>query len=86
MKIENNLNNNGKYKIKLDYFKESGKYYTSGEYYTNEEWMFDVEKEIIRMKNSGKLPGVSGSSWDIYVDASEHPNGCPMLIKDRVKY
>ncbi len=68
------------YKIKLTYFKQTGKYYSEGSYLTEKEQMFEISDEIKKMKNENKLPEISGSEWIIYVDADNHPNGYPLLI------
>lgn len=69
-----------KYEIKLEYFKQSGKFYTSGSYMTTKESMLDVLEEIKTMKAESKLPGIAGNEWIIHVNADEHPHGFPMLI------
>ena len=68
------------YKIKLIYFKKTGKYYTEGIYYSNGAYMFDIEREVKQMRDNKKLPGIGGSDWIIYIDAGEHPNAYPFLI------
>jgi hypothetical protein len=71
-----------KHKIKLSYFKASGKYYTDGEYETEHEHMWEVFDEIKQMQAEGRLPGlVPGCrAFTIFVDASAHPVGFPALI------
>ncbi|WP_291567144.1 MULTISPECIES: hypothetical protein [unclassified Clostridium] len=68
------------YKIKLEYFKHSGKFYTEEDYTTIKENMINVLDEIKNMKETGTLPGVYGTNWIIHVNADEHPNGYPLLI------
>jgi len=69
------------YKIKLTYFKESGKYYTEDFYETDKLWMFEIIEEVKQMKEGQRLPGISGNEWIIHIEAEEsHPNGYPCLI------
>lgn len=46
-------------KVKLTYFKESGKYYTEGEYETKLDHFHDVINEVRGMQSRGELPGLS---------------------------
>jgi hypothetical protein len=61
-------------KVKLTYFKESGKYYTEGIYQTKvpEYYDFDVYSEVRMMARTGKLPGlVAGCvEFDILISGS----------------
>lgn len=70
------------WKIKLTYFRRSGKYYSDGEYVTQNTDMFAVFEEVRRMYEGGVLPGlVAGHSYFIvYIDANMHPRGYPGLI------
>lgn len=68
------------YKIKLDYFKSSGKYYASGEYSTKQKAFYKVFEEVESMKTMNALPGVSGNEFIIHIDSEEHPCGYPHLI------
>lgn len=69
-------------KIKLDYFKESGKYYSSGEYESNHLMMYDVYDEVREMAKTGHLPGlVEGcTEFTVLVTVPNHPCGVPQLI------
>jgi len=70
-----------KYKIQLQYFKKSGKYYTDGEYETEKEFMWEISDEIKEMKATREnLPGIGGTDWIIHVDSKDHPNAYPILI------
>lgn len=69
------------YDICLEYFKQNGKYYSSGEYKTKAVWMHDLTDEIKELRIKNELPGVKGSDFIIYVNATKHPNGFPLLIK-----
>ena len=71
------------HRIKLTYFKPSGKYYTDGEYQTERAQWWDVIDEIKEMRRGGKLPGFceGGGKWSIiHVDGDDHPGGYPVLI------
>lgn len=69
------------YVIKLQYFKEGGKYYSSGEYITHQEHHWDMVEEVRQMKRDGKLPGlVEGArEFAVFIEACE-PWGFPRLI------
>ncbi len=45
-------------KVKLTYFKESGKYYSDGEYETDLQEWHDVIKDIKIKQEEGNLPGL----------------------------
>lgn len=49
-------------KIKITYFKPSGKYYSEGEYETNKIHHFEIIDEIHSMFNSGECPGLTNNS------------------------
>lgn len=74
------LNPGEEYKIKLEYFDYKGDYCGCGEFLTKKSRMFHVDDEIMSMKLNKCLPNMEGDcDVTIYVDASEHPNGFPML-------
>lgn len=70
------------YKITLQYFKKSGKYYSEGHYFTEKSYMGDVFDEIYQKLKDENLPGLRRGAVEfiIYVDADEHPNGFPALL------
>ena len=68
------------YEIELQYFKPSGKYYTSGTYSTSHIQMYKVHEEVEKMKKDNKLPGITGNEFTIYINAEKHPNGLPIII------
>lgn len=53
-------------KIKLTYFKASGKYYCDGEYETSQEYPFQIYEEV-KSWNNGKLPGLSTGKWEGHI-------------------
>lgn len=66
--------------VTLQYFKESGKYYTHGEYNTVLLYPWDVCREVRDMRSNGKLPGLAegaGKEFDIYCTFK----GIPYLLK-----
>lgn len=70
--------------VKLTYFKESGKFYSSVTYKSSLEYPFEVKNEVKGFKSAGKLPGLRDGAVDfiILVDfptLSEF-QGCSMLI------
>jgi len=70
------------YKIKINYFKPSGKYYASGHFMTQQQQMFDLFDDFKTMLAKGSRPGlVDGhSGFTAVLDCSEHPNGYPGLF------
>lgn len=70
------------YKVYLDYFKKSGKWYESGEYTSDKEHLFEIWDEVIDKSNTGELPNLkgSGSNYFITVDVPDHPYSHPKLI------
>ena len=71
-----------KYKVKLTYFKCSGKYYSEGEYESSREHPFEIFLEAREMLNRRKRPGlVDGENeFFVVVDLPDHPSGYPCLI------
>lgn len=70
-------------KIKLLYFKPSGKWGYEGELeFPDSGGMYHLNELIREMKHLKELPGLTSGSWDgpIYIDSSEHPSGFPQLI------
>lgn len=45
-------------RVHLEYYKESGKYYSDGEYESRKEHAFEVFTEVREMVASGKRPGL----------------------------
>lgn len=54
-------------KIKLTYFKRTGKYYTEGSYNSKKENDFEVYSEVRHMNEKGWLPELSSGRWDGYI-------------------
>lgn len=69
-------------KVKLQYFKPSGKYYSSGEYETQLVHMFDIFEEVKEMTKCKKLPGLCEYHSDVivHVTVPENQNNYPGLV------
>ncbi len=65
-------------KVKLTYFKTSGKMYSSGEYETKEKELFDIWGEVEEMIPH---PGLIGN-WKgpILINVPDHPYDHPRLV------
>lgn len=66
-------------KVKLTYFKPSGKFYSEGEYNTEPKALYRIWDEIRAMK---ELPGLYGgpNSYIVSVDVPEHEHNHPCLL------
>jgi hypothetical protein len=54
-------------KVKLTYFKRSGKYYTKAVYESGCEYAFNIFSEVRDMRNEGQLPGLVSNHSDFIV-------------------
>jgi hypothetical protein len=70
-----------KTKVKLTYFKASGKYYSEGEYDSDHPWEegWKIYSEVKNMLNSRQLPGLIEGCSEFYV-LCEPVDGVPALI------
>lgn len=70
------------YKVKLTYFKKSGKYYSEGEYITTLEHMHQIFEEVGKRIKSGRLPGlIEGvNDFHVLVEVPNHPYEYPALF------
>ena len=70
-------------KIKLTYFKDSGKYYSDGEYESEHEFDFNIYKEVMEWANGSltfeHLPGLSSRVWWGYI-LVQSDDGVPAII------
>lgn len=69
-------------KVKLTYFKPSGKYYSEGECEIRTSMFHLMVAEVSRMLNNGDCPGLTKhavlrNAFDTLVEADEYP---PTLI------
>ena len=72
-------------KVKLTYFKTTGKYYSEGECETNKEHLHEIFRDIRILSDYKKLPGlVEGhSDFITLIDVPEHKHNHPhLIIKD----
>ena len=69
------------YEITLEYFKESGKYYTEGVYSTDLEHVFEIVEEVKILREQNMLPGIGCWEGYIYLNNEQVPNGYPVIIK-----
>jgi hypothetical protein len=70
-------------KVKLQYFKQSGKYYAEGEFETDEVQAYHVHEQVRQMQELGTLPGLAAGcrEYDIYVDTSALDSHFPVIIR-----
>ena len=69
--------------VKLQYFKQSGKYYSDGEFEVDEsKEMFHIFEIVRNLSERGRLPGLieGHSSFHVLVRAPGHRNDYPALI------
>lgn len=81
--------NPNKLRIRLDYFKESGKWYGEGYLYVDNpdigsrhrSWQ-DFCTLVKQLQTEGKLPGLcEGSRFEVLVTGSDHPAGYPQIFR-----
>ncbi len=74
------------WRVKLTYFKQSGKYYSDGEYWSGKLALYEIWEEVNEMLSSGKRPGLVNGKNEFYVtvDVPEHPHRHPHLIIPRI--
>lgn len=78
--MENYIKNNTE--VNLQYFKKSGKYYSSGQYATDKTSYYEIIQEVRGMLQEGNLPDlVEGcSEFDVYI-APNKGEYFPIIIK-----
>ncbi len=69
-------------KVRIIYYKQTGKYYSEGFYETKKEHMFEVFDEVRLMLVSGKRPGlVDGfDQFHVVVDCPDSEFDLPRLM------
>jgi hypothetical protein len=72
-------------KVRIVYFKPSGKYYSQGEYTSKETMFHRVVDELYGMFTQGDCPGLNRDGlvrnhFDAYATIGD-PNGVPHLIR-----
>lgn len=69
-------------KVKLTYFKSSGKFYDRAEYETDKEYPWEIYQEIrnwFQFHYFSSLPGRTSQHWDGYI-LVEPENEVPALV------
>lgn len=71
-----------KYKVQLDYFKKSGKWYSEGSYYTEFSDLYEIFKEVRQKLKKGKRPGLvdAVNEFHVLITVPEHEFNIPQLI------
>ena len=70
-------------KIELQYFKPTGKYYSSGDLYVPDNYaMYQVSEKVKALQKYKLLPDlVEGhSDFHVLITGKGHPHGFPILI------
>ena len=49
---------------KIDYFKPSGKWYTSETVNLDVDFAFDASNKVRELRKQNKLPGLASGTWD----------------------
>lgn len=72
-------------KVKLTYFKKSGKYYSGGRYNTKKTSMHEIFSEVSDMLDSGDCPGLIAGTNEFYavVTVPKHKHNHPHLYHPR---
>lgn len=70
------------YKVSLNYFRETGKFYSEGDYRTNKVHLWEIWEEVQDMLDNRKLPGLieGHSEYSVIVDVPQHVHRHPHLI------
>lgn len=66
--------------VKLTFFKESGKYYSSGEYESEKQHMFEIFSEVKEMRRTKVTGLIGGWNGPVLVEAPKFNQGYPGLI------
>lgn len=69
-------------RVKLTYFKNSGKYYSEGFYKTSKEELFEIWDEVRSMLSDGIRPGLCDghSEFHVLVNVLGHKHNLPHLF------
>ena len=72
-------------KVELQYFKRSGKYYTSAEFETDNRPLYQIFEEVRQMQKCGVLPGLKPSlgqrsEFMVLINVPEHEFAHPQLL------
>lgn len=70
-----------KYKIKIEYFKNTGKYYTEDVLLTEESTSNKILEEVCRLRSINELPGVVNSDeFIVYINTSDYIGGFKKIL------
>lgn len=69
-----------RYRVDLEYFKPSGKFYAEGCFFTNSESWLDVRGEL-EFQLANHPPGLQGFNEDymVYMNSEDHPMAFPII-------
>lgn len=69
-------------KVRLDYFKQNGKWYTEAEFETEHKPLLEIWDEIIEKLVSGDPPGLVNwhNDFMVLVNVPEHEHAHPYII------
>lgn len=69
-------------KVKLTYFKRTGKFYSEGEYETECEHMYQIFREVRQLWEARRLPGLceNHSDFIVLIGVPDHEHDYPHLI------
>lgn len=69
-------------KVKLTYFKQSGKYYSDGSFDTDKASWPEIFDEVKRLIDQKTLPGLvrGHSDFIVLMDVPDHPHNHPALL------
>ena len=72
----------GPWRVKLEYFKSSGKFYSEGHYTSHKLQMFEIFDEVKDMLAAGRRPGLIDGTNEFYVriEVPDHPHNFPCLV------
>lgn len=78
-------------KVKLNYFKKTGKWYSEGEYETQltpENGLYEVWDEVEEMFRKGKRPGLidGAQEFHVLIRVPDHPHDHPTMIFAQDEY
>lgn len=70
------------HKVKLTYYKSSGKFYSEGEYESSKEYLFEIWHEVRTMLEEENLPGLikGHSQYIVQVEVPGHLYEHPHIV------
>jgi hypothetical protein len=67
-------------KVHIQYFKETGKYYSDGEYETERTYHHDIVNELRKMFYDGYFPGLSGNELEFIAVINYDSDNCVPFV------